>query len=632
MGCGGSKTSDEIDESSHKLATGQAFDKDAPVDFSKNPNSFIANCTNYYKKQDPGDKEFKDDKFPPEADTVFGKIGGNYTDTNAERRGKGLSAIKVKPGDIEWKHAKDIWGADAKIFGDKLTLEDIKIGEVADAYFVATLSALAEFPALILQLFKTVSIPEGGKAIQIAMQIDGDWKIVPVDDMFPVNKNTGKPIFSDAPTKCLWGVFLEKAWAKANGGYANIVCGYPREVFEAFTPFTTIPIEVAKENKTSLWNNIKGADQYNCIMTCSIREGTPGLSKVGLLENHSFSLVSAFERKVGSETLKLMKIRNPFGEGEWNGDWSDKSAKWTAEAKKAFPEFDDKGGNDGIFWIDFDNFCKYFQIVSICVPLKPLSSTFIKVDKEKATKFNVMKIKVEGDGILSVAVYKKNYRFHRKIQPDQEVIENLILAKCEGDKFEYLDSAYNETMSTSVKAGEYICIYNVDYKTAGVAPRKYAVTISGSVKFKICELDADDDHSLLKCIMLPKIESLPKYKPRFENKIVLFTGNRFEQTAIGFFYVKNQNDDLIHFKPNVYFKNIKSIDGDVPAGLKMKKDDRYLYLGNRVKAALPFQTGGNGKTSENAISGEVEPKLNEENIKKYLDASDYKDVKITFEC
>jgi calpain-15 len=30
-----------------------------------------------------------------------------------------------------------------------------------------------------------------------------------------------------------------------------------------------------------------------------------------------------------------MKLRNPWGnKGEWNGDWSDKSDKWTPELKK----------------------------------------------------------------------------------------------------------------------------------------------------------------------------------------------------------------------------------------------------------------------------------------------------------
>ena len=633
MGCGSSKAvEEEEDVNIHRIATKKKFEKTEPSSFHTNPNSYIANCTNYLKNQDPGSGKFIDDKFPPKVDTVYGKINGVYTDTNTERRAKALKAFKFNPGDVEWKHAKEIWGDDAKIFGEKITLHDIKLGEVPDAYFVATLAALAEFPSLILQLFKTTTLPEDGSAIQVAMQIDGDWKIVPLDDMFPINKNTGKPIFSDSPTKCLWGVFLEKAWAKANGGYANIVHGYPREVFEAFTPFNTVPIEVGKENKDALWESIKNADKYNCIMTCSIREGTPGLDKVGLLENHSFSLVSAFERKVNGQNLRLMKLRNPFGMGEWTGDWSDKSSKWDDNAKKAFPEFDPNGGDDGVFWIDFDNFRKYFQIVSICVPLKPFSSTYFKVDKEKATKFNVMKIKIQGEGILSITVYKKSYRFHRKIQPDQEVIENLILAKCNNGKFEYLDSAYNETMSTEVKAGEYICLYNVDYITANVSPRKYAVTISGSCKFQLAHLESDDDHSLLKTIMIPKIESIKKYAERFKNNVVLFTGNRFEQTAIAFFYIKSQMDELIHFEPNVYFKNIKSIDGELPKGLKMSKNTKFLYLGNRVKAALPFQTGGSGKTVENAVNGEIEPKMNDEKVKKYAEASNYEDVKISFEC
>ena len=64
----------------------------------------------------------------------------------------------------------------------------------------------------------------------------------------------------------------------------------------------------------------------------------------------------------------------------------------------------------------------------------------------------------------------------------------------------------------------------------------------------------------------------------------------------------------------------------------MAKDVRYLYLGNRIKAAQAFQSGGSGKTSQTAVPGEVEPKLNVEALKKYTEASDYQDVKVTFEC
>ena len=110
--------------------------------------------------------------------------------------------------------------------------------------------------------------------------------------------------------------------------------------------------------------------------------------------------------------------------------------------------------------------------------------------------------------------------------------------------------------------------------------------------FKIAQIGTDDDFSLLKKIMINRIETLPKYASRFQHRIALFTGNRFENCALSFFYIKNLSGDTIHFKPNIYFKNIQSIEGKLPEGLKLKNNDKYLYLGNRINADLPYQSGG----------------------------------------
>ena len=60
---------------------------------------------------------------------------------------------------------------------------------------------------------------------------------------------------------------------------------------------------------------------------------------------------------------KLLKLRNPWGRGEWKGDWSDNSSKWTEDLKKRF-NVEDK--DDGSFFMTFEDMIKNFVGVSIC--------------------------------------------------------------------------------------------------------------------------------------------------------------------------------------------------------------------------------------------------------------------------
>ncbi len=71
---------------------------------------------NTIKNKIQGDGEFEDNKFPPNADSVLGIKDVSYPDANTDIRGKALSAIKVKEGDIECKHTKEIWDNDSKNF------------------------------------------------------------------------------------------------------------------------------------------------------------------------------------------------------------------------------------------------------------------------------------------------------------------------------------------------------------------------------------------------------------------------------------------------------------------------------------------------------------------------------------
>lgn len=75
-------------------------------------------------------------------------------------------------------------------------------------------------------------------------------------------------------------------------------------------------------------------DQDSCLMGCSIKgngkegqlilDGTPS----GLILNHAYGLNDILELDDGhGGTLRLLRLRNPWGSSEWLGAWSGKSAE-----------------------------------------------------------------------------------------------------------------------------------------------------------------------------------------------------------------------------------------------------------------------------------------------------------------
>lgn len=43
----------------------------------------------------------------------------------------------------------------------------------------------------------------------------------------------------------------------------------------------------------------------------------------GLIKGHAYSVTGAHKISVKGKTVNLVRIRNPWGQKEWNGDWSD---------------------------------------------------------------------------------------------------------------------------------------------------------------------------------------------------------------------------------------------------------------------------------------------------------------------
>ncbi|KAH9206977.1 hypothetical protein DL95DRAFT_429335 [Leptodontidium sp. 2 PMI_412] len=156
-----------------------------------------------------------------------------------------------------------------------------------------------------------------------------------------------------------WVPLLEKAFAKAHGDFEAIAGGWPGEGVEDLTGGITTEIVSADIlDRDQLWTEsflnvnkefLFGAGTRHYGSSSEDRSG----GRQGIQDGHAYSVLRAVEYK----GERLLMVKNPWGDTEWNGRWSDGSKEWTAEALK---ELDFTFGNEGIFWMPYESFLERF--------------------------------------------------------------------------------------------------------------------------------------------------------------------------------------------------------------------------------------------------------------------------------
>ena len=459
----------------------------------------------YWKDQKPPEsgKLFVDPNFPPNDNSLLGlDSNGKPIDNKAYSE----KARNINTNEIGFARAKDIFGDKYKLFSEKIEMGDVIQGKLGDCYFLSSVANLCKFPILIMKLFKTKEKNNDG-FYEIILFIDGTPQIVIVDDYLPVNKRTNRPVYAQSKGNEIWVMLLEKAWAKVNGGYVNIISGLPCEALEFLTGLGSLSYDTQNmdtddinEYKNEIVKNVQIANQNNCLISCSTGSN-PQIEKVGLVEGHAYTLVS-FTQITTSQGKKvyLFKIRNPWSQGEWNGDWSDKSSLWDSKAKSQV-QFQNK--EDGVFFMSDTDFFKYFTHVEICYILyDSISVTYAIEGEENLKDASVFNIQTEGEGFLSVSVLRKSWRSNRELR-DKILPTHISIVKYDPKPKNRLKtfSDYNGTfesfqtcaLNVKVAKGNYLIYVYRDLDNAQFVPDNIMnVKITCSAKFKHAQMSYDD--------------------------------------------------------------------------------------------------------------------------------------------
>mmetsp|Transcript_89792 Transcript_89792/g.258844 ORF Transcript_89792/g.258844 Transcript_89792/m.258844 type:complete len:481 (+) Transcript_89792:78-1520(+) len=295
---------------------------------------------------------------------------------------------------------------------------DISQGRVGDCWLLSAISALAEYDGAIARLFRRTpdleSRPyEGPNKYVVTLWDLESWSEVDIeiDERLCLAPNSNG-LLGCAPSVDgeLWVPYLEKAIAAHCGGWDNINGGSSGHAFSLLTgcreQYTIRQAEggwrcYGKFNPNTdeweehtnnphagfrglwpmAWPEVGGGgdldqvltdddfferlaawEDEDFIMCCGTRPGDDSEDTDGIVDGHAYTILQV-ELDVAGTGFNMIKVRNPWGSGEFkSGNWDDDGPGW-----EQFPEVHEAlqpaHANDGIFWLQQQEFFEYFQRV-----------------------------------------------------------------------------------------------------------------------------------------------------------------------------------------------------------------------------------------------------------------------------
>ena len=219
---------------------------------------------------------------------------------------------------------------------------DVCQGSLGDCWFLSAMAVVAAHPKLMDCVMVTKETnPEGFYIVRVFKH--GEWHNVVIDDTIPCKKwGSGlRPICVKSKSgNELWMSLLEKAYSKYHGSYEAINGGQVHVGLADLTGGSAGKIELDEKRAEiasgELFAQVKQYFDSGYLMGAGSPSGSDtDISEMGIVQGHAYSILNIIEESDQNGSHQLIELRNPWGSGEWKGQWSDRDQRsWTSRMRQ----------------------------------------------------------------------------------------------------------------------------------------------------------------------------------------------------------------------------------------------------------------------------------------------------------
>ena len=271
---------------------------------------------------------------------------------------------------VEWKRPNQLC-EDPLFYANGQNSNDIRQGNLGNCWFLGALTTLTTIPDLLSNLVVYNGMKNGFMVFQFYR--NGSWYNINIDTAIPCNPKTKKPIYSACSTANeFWVPLLEKGYAKLFGCYERMNKGKIAEGLVDLTggiseKFNFADPQVAEQiSSGQFWKLMKKFKSSGYLLGCNYHDKNKKkepeyITPQGIFWNHAYGIMDLYD----TDGVQLLKLRNPWGMGEWSGPFSEEDDEWDKH-KGLKEKLGTENKKDQSFYIHFNEWKTNFNRLYLC--------------------------------------------------------------------------------------------------------------------------------------------------------------------------------------------------------------------------------------------------------------------------